>query len=143
MALSALMLVGCGGNDTESKDEPAPKKEETTKTENKAEPTQEELNEKLKAEAVEANFVELNSDKAETNKKVFATGEVSAIKEDGIFQSFTLTTKEGEGNGMYSISDVLKETEYAEGDTVKVYGVYTGKDDLGFPKIESTVIEKQ
>ncbi|CAG9608069.1 hypothetical protein [Pseudoneobacillus rhizosphaerae] len=108
-----------------------------------SEPSQEELNEKLKTESVQADFVELNSDQAEIGKKVFTTGEVSIIKEDGIFKTFTLTTKENNGYGMFTITDILKSENYQDGDTVKIFGTYAGKDDLGFLKIDSTVIEKQ
>lgn len=134
LLLASSLLTACGSEETA-----IPKEEKTTKEESNSEPTQEELNEKLKAEAVQADFVELNDPGAEMDKKVFAIGEVSSIKEDGIFQVFTLTTEDG----MYSVTDVLKETEYTDGDTVKVYGTYKGKDDLGMPSINSTVIEKQ
>lgn len=135
-----LFLTACG----ENKETSTPVNKDTeTKEEKSSEPAQEELNDKLKTEAVQAVFVDLNSDEAEVGKKVFATGEVSNIKEDGIFMTFTLTVKESEGVGMYSVTDVLKETDYNEGDSIKVFGSYDGKDDLGFPKINSTVIEKQ
>ncbi|MBS4188665.1 hypothetical protein KHA94_00325 [Bacillus sp. FJAT-49705] len=134
----SLFLFSCSSEETTK-----PESEKLTEEAASKEPTQEELNEKLKSEAVKADFVKLNGDEAEKGLKVHAVGKVSVIAEDGIFRTFTLTTEEGEGFGMYSILDVLKETEYAEGDTVKVYGSYDGKDDLGFPQINSTVIEKQ
>lgn len=141
MLISAIFLVGlitaCGGNEGASGESiNIPKTE-------KKEPSQEELNNQLKEAAIEANFVELNSNETEQGKKVFATGKVSFIAEDGIFKTFTLTTDEGDGKGMYTIVDVLKDVEYIDGDTLKIYGTFKGKNDLGIPEITSTIIEKQ
>lgn len=114
---------------------------EGSKDSKESEPTQEELNEQLKAEAVQADFVELNNDNAEENKKVFSVGEVTHIAKEGMLGEFTLTTEEDDGYGMYTISN-FTEVEVAEGDNVKVYGVTSGKDDLGVPVINATIIEK-
>ncbi|PAE21950.1 hypothetical protein CHH80_03370 [Bacillus sp. 7504-2] len=140
-----LLLSACGSDEadkTSTNADPEAAKSEKTEQAESTEPSQEDLNESLKDEAVAANFVELNSDEAEVGLKVHATGEISNIQEDGIFRTFTLTTDENDGTGMYSIKDLLKEEEYTEGDIVKVYGIYDGKDEVGFPVISSTVIEK-
>jgi len=131
---SVSLLAACGGNEKVS-DQGEPKETATKEQE----PTQDELNEQLKAEAVEANFVELNGDNAEENKKVFTAGEVTIINKEGSMGEFTLSDGDG---GMYTIVNVLG-TEISEGDQVKVYGPFTGKDDLGFPTISATIIEKQ
>jgi colicin import membrane protein len=135
LLFSSLLLTGCSGVIDETK--------KITVEVNKTEPSQEELNEKLISESVQADFVELNSDQAEIGKRVFAVGEISFIKESGIYKSFTLTTKEGNGYGLFTITDILKSENYQDGDTVKIFGAYIGKDDLGFPKIDSSIIEKQ
>jgi hypothetical protein len=138
---AAAFLTACsseGSTSSNNDEEPVVEQEKNN------EPTQEELNDKLKSEAVEASFVELNDPAAEINKQVFAVGEVSVKHEDGIFQVFDLSVKEGEGYGIYQVTDVLKVTDYSDGDTVKVYGIYKGKDEAtGMPMINSTVIEKQ
>ncbi|USK56593.1 hypothetical protein LIS82_09020 [Cytobacillus solani] len=139
--LAVIFLTACGGD----KETSTSVNKDTESTEEKSsEPTQEELNDKLKSEAIQAVFVELNSDNTEVNKKVFALGKVSAIGEEGIFKTFLLTTEESNGLGVYKIVDVLKEVEYQEGDSIKIYGTYDGKEEsTGMPKITSTVIEKQ
>jgi colicin import membrane protein len=138
--LGLALLVGCSSessSDTEKKDEP--KQEEVKQDEG---PTQEELDAQLKEEAVQADFVELNSDEAETGKKVFTEGVIDSIAKEGMLGEFTLTTEEGEGVGMYTVVDVMGSDLVKEGTNIKVYGVYEGKDDLGFPKINATVIEQ-
>ncbi|WP_054948989.1 hypothetical protein [Numidum massiliense] len=104
-------------------------------------PEQEKLNEQLKKEAVEANFVELNSDDAEDGKKVFAVGEITNIQEEGKLGKFTLTTEEENGNGMYTVNSMTVRYEPKESDRVKVYGSYDGKDETGMPIITATIIE--
>ncbi|MFO1445998.1 hypothetical protein KDN24_22900 [Bacillus sp. Bva_UNVM-123] len=142
--LSTMFLFGCSSEETTKQKKEEPTQEDSKNEEtNKVEATQEELNEKLKSEAVQANFVELNDPAAEENKKVFAEGEVSVISETGPFKTFNLTTNQGDGFGIYSIVDILEDEEYQEGDIVKIYGTFKGKNNLGMPEITSTVIEKQ
>lgn len=130
-----LGLTGCQStNDTTTEPE---SKEESVKIE----PTQEELNAKLKAEAVKADFVEINVDNP-VGKKVFAEGEVTILTK-GALDEFTLTTKEGDGYGIYQITLAnTTEEDYSEGDIVRIYGTADGKDELGMPKILATIVEK-
>ena len=112
-------------------------------TEITKEPSQEELNAKLKMEAVQADFVELNIDSPPKGKKVYVDGEVSVLIK-GPLDEFTITSKEGDGFGMYKIQ--LRNTtdvEYNNGDFVRVYGAVNDKDELGFPRIFGTIIEKR
>ena len=96
----------------------------------KVEPTQKELNDKLKKEATKANFVELNGHATEhKNKRVFVEGEIGFISTTGwVGGEFSISTKEGKGYGMYEIysldsnENVVGE-DIKEGDKVKVYGV--------------------
>lgn len=134
--VSLVIISGCSSEPKET----VKKVPEVSQKNN--EPTQDELNEKLKSEAVRADFVELNGGKAEMNKRVFAVGEVTIVIKEGSMGEFTLTTVDGDGYGMYTVKNVLG-TEVNEGDQVKVYGPFTGKDDLGFPTISATIIEKQ
>ncbi|USK48848.1 DNA-binding protein [Bacillus sp. CMF12] len=120
-------------NDTETNTEVSSKEEE---------PSQEELNAKLKDEAVQANFVELNVDNPPDGKKVFAEGEVSTLIKDDVLDEFTITTNEGNGHGMYSVNLInTTEFEYKEGDRVRIYGAVKGKDEGGLPQISATIIE--
>ena len=135
--LIATLLVACGN-------EEEPEVRETEPVENKQqadEPTQEELNEQIKAEAIEVEFVKANAEEYEVGTRLKATGEVSFL--DDI--TFTLTTEEGEGYGMYEIFYAnTTEAEFKDGDTVTVYGAYDGKaDDSGMPKIGVSIIEPQ
>lgn len=146
-------------------DEEASKKDDNPKTtqateapkesqENK--PTQEELDAKLKQEAVEADFVAANGGEYETGKEIKATGEITNLlnKEGEILPVFTLTTKESDGFGMYTVKvmqanttvtqkevTLSNGTKLTEGTQVTVYGTYDGRSEVGFPLINSTVIE--
>jgi colicin import membrane protein len=123
--LGLSLLMGCSAN------EPT---EEATAEESG--PTQEELDAQLKDEATAADFVELNSDDAETGKKVYAEGTVDVILEEGVIQSLSFSTDDG----MYTLANA-SGTKVSEGDQVKVYGVYSGKDETGIPKIDVSIIE--
>lgn len=137
VGLAALFLSAC--SDTEEKTESVePTVQEEPETN---EPTQAELDAQLKEEATQANFVELNSDDAEQDKKVFAEGEITNIEKEGSLGVFTLTTEETSGDGMYTVNVLATDVDFAKGDQVKVYGTYSGKDDLGFPVITATIIE--
>jgi colicin import membrane protein len=126
--LGLSLLVGCSSEASDTVDKKV--KEESN------EPTQEELDAQLKEEAVQADFVKLNSD-GSTGEKVFAEGEVTNITKEGTLGEFTLTTLDG----MFTIGNMLG-TEISEGDNVKVYGATNGKDDTGFPVINATIIEQ-
>ena len=95
----------------------------------------------IKAEAVQADFVELNADEyAGLGEKVFASGEVTAITKYGAIGEFDLTTEEGDGYGMYRIINAT-DVEIEEGDIIKVYGIVYLKDDTGLPTISAYIIE--
>lgn len=140
--LLVFALVACSNGDSEekttSKTEEIVNKESTEKG-----PSQQKLNEKLKKEAVKADFVELNVDNPPEGKKVYIDGEVSALNK-GPMDEFVLTSKEDKGNGMYMIKLAnTTDVEFSEGDQVRVYGVVNGKDDTGMPKVLATIIEKK
>lgn len=100
--------------------------------------------EEIKREATRADFVELNAGKIETiAKKVFIEGEVSFIETKTIPKSFTLTSKEGDGFGMYNITFYDEEISNTikEGDMVKVFGLHMGKSNLGMPRVTCEAIE--
>ena len=102
-------------------------------------------NVKLKAEAVKANFIEINGhyDKVKA-KAVFAKGEISVPKndfKDGL-PSFTLSQPEGSGFGMYRVLNGSGIYDLKEGETVTVYGKVTEPDATGMPTIMGTVVER-
>lgn len=138
-----LVLSGCASKPT------ATKVADTTKpvvTQKVAEPTQAELDAKLKSVAVKADFVKLNGYEAENKDlKVKVTGKVSVVddsKKIEDFDCFQLTAKEGNGYGIYTIINIMP-IPVKEGDTVTAYGtVNAEKSKYGGIGITSTVIEK-
>lgn len=101
--------------------------------------------EEIKREATKANFVELNSGATELlAKKVFVEGKVSFIDTTTVPKTFTLTSTEDNGYGMYTITfyDEAVGDLITDGDTVKVFGLAMGSSDLGMPKITCEAIEK-
>ncbi|MFP7171962.1 hypothetical protein [Terribacillus halophilus] len=109
------------------------------------EPTQEELDEQLKKEAVKGDFVKINGDQVDEGEKIYLEGEVSVVlSEDSIMPEYSFTTKEDDGYGVYSIIDLSSNGVPEEGDKLKIYGTYSGRDEMhGGPKITVTVVEKQ
>jgi hypothetical protein len=136
--LLSLLLVACSSESSEPVEEETKVSTEETK---KDEPTQEELNAQLKEEATKANFVELNSDDTEKGQKIFTVGTIDVVIKEGMLGEFSFTTEEDEGYGMYTVVNVMG-TEVTKGDKVKIYGVYDGKDESGFPIINATIIEQ-
>ncbi|EGO86269.1 hypothetical protein G8S49_11070 [Clostridium botulinum C] len=153
-SMLVLALVGCGDKKassnitTENKTNTEIKsKSKDIKKENK-EPTQQELNEKLKKEAVKADFVKINGhEKENANLKVFAEGKISCVdykKVMDVFPSFSLKQKEGKGYGLYHITNLFSKEGFKDGDIVRIYGtVNKVKSKTGYPKIIATVIEKK
>lgn len=139
-------LIGCG----ESKTTPVNSNTTNNTSIQKSEPTQTELNNQLKKEAVKADFVKLNGHEDEyKNEKVFLEGQVTTIiQAASVGGEFTVSIKEGNGFGMYGITSFDTENNYEvgkdinKGDKVKVYGTIDGKDKFGFPHINATIIEK-
>jgi len=142
-ALSALLLTACGGEEKAAPKEETPAAEEKEATDKVAEtkgPSQEELNEKLKAEAIKLDFVAANGGEVAKDTKVTITGKVTNINEEGVGGTFTVTTTEGDGYGMFTVKnftlkDVTMDSE------VTVYGTFDGKDELGAPSIIASIIE--
>lgn len=134
-ALSALLLAACG--DEAEKETKAV--EDTTK-EVATEPTQNELNAKLKTEAIPLDFVAANGDEIEKDTKVTITGEVTSVMSDGVGGKFTVTTTEDDGFGVFSVTNLTLD-EVVEGQTVNVYGTFSGKDESSTPSITATFIE--
>ncbi|MBT2717958.1 hypothetical protein [Bacillus sp. ISL-57] len=135
VGLSALLLAGCGDKQKEtSGDVEGNKTEETVETKGL---TQDELNAKLKEEAVEADYKELNSDNAPDKKKVFVKGEIGSVFEEGILGTFILNNE----NGIYTVNLLSVDEKYEAGDNVTVYGTTNGKDETGNPQITATILE--
>lgn len=133
-----FLLVACGGNEeTKSKTEDvkaATNKEETN------EPTQAELDAKLKEEATPLDFIAANGDEVAEGTRVTITGEVTIVMSEGVGGEFSVTTEDNDGFGVYTVKN-LSMKEVVKGDTVTVYGIYDGRDVLGIPSIAVTVIE--
>lgn len=119
--------------------------DEVSKEESADEPTQEELNEQLKATAKKGDFVEMNAERVEEGERIYLEGEVSVIlSEDKVMPEYSFTTKEGDGYGVYTIFDLSSNGVPNQGDKLKIYGTYSGRDEMyGGPKITVTVVEKQ
>ncbi|HBV97802.1 MAG TPA: hypothetical protein DEF36_12255 [Desulfotomaculum sp.] len=140
MLILLLALTACG-NTPVAQQTPAPQPKPTTTSE-ASKPTQTELDAKLKKEAAQANFIELNSSPEKNkDKRVYAKGGISAPAPDG--WEFTLSTKEGNGNGMYSVKNLSRIFDIKAGEEVKIYGTFSGKDSkTGMPIITATILEK-
>jgi hypothetical protein len=113
-----------------------------------SDPTQEDIDDALRNEAVKANFVEINAGNWKS-KKVYAEGEVSALDTSNrAMYQFTLAMKENGGYGIYLIKAFTTLPNNAaldilnNGDTIRVYGTVSGKDEnTSMPIISVTVIE--
>ena len=130
-ALSVILLTAC--------EEEKPDTEVETRLVT-TESTQEELNAKLKSEAIELDIIAVNENKVKADTKVFAKGIVSELvtEESGNFE-FVLTA-EGKEPGMYGIENyALADTNY--GAEITVYGTYNGLNNLGIPTITATLVE--
>lgn len=130
------MLAACGSDEAEEDDNNLIDEELAESTEN--EPTQEELDAQLKEEAIEADFVAINGDEVEDGTKLYADGTVDLILEEGVIDKFSFSTD----GGIYTIISLDTDTEVSEGDFVRVYGTYAGKEEgTGIPMLSVTVIE--
>jgi hypothetical protein len=135
-----LMVAAVGLLSACSSEEATVTKEELIAALAEEEPTQEELNAALKEEAEPAVFNELNVNEPPVDKRVTATGEVSAVTDPGLFGQFTLATEEDGGAGMYTIMNI-SNTEVQDGMTVTIYGIVTEKADDGTTVINAMIIE--
>lgn len=134
-----LLMAACSEEETE----PAATQEEP-ETEEAAGPSQEELNEQMKEEATEIDFVEANGGDLSPGTKVKATGEISALDPTGLRGGdFMLSVEEGDGFGVYSVTNLnTVEIPLEEGQTVTVYGTFDGAEEgTSMPMITATIIE--
>lgn len=143
-----MYLTACGSQEKQTV------KTDTSKQEEKDnKPSQKELNDTMKKEAVKGEFVELNSDNPPKDKKIFLEGKIDKLmsvtgeKELQTSDYFILKTQEADGIGIYKVfnTDIknTKKEHFKECDTVRVYGTYMNKDGLtGMPIVGSTIIER-
>ena len=143
LILLTMLLGACtDGPEAESEVKSVTDKEDTTET-TVVGKTQEEMNVETIELAVELDFIKANGDEIEDGTVVEATGEITLISLDGIRGGdFTLTTKEGDGYGMYKVIN-FNTTDHIieEGQKVTVYGTYSGRDEMNMPQIVATIIE--
>lgn len=142
--LSVLLLTACGEEEAKPKEEtPAAEPTEVKEEPVTVEPTQEELNVKMREEAIKIDFVAANGDEIAQDTKVTISGKVTNISEEGVGGKFTVTTTEGDrsdGYGMYSVINLALKDVSLDSE-VTIYGTYDKKDELGFPTIAATIIE--
>ncbi|WP_102707034.1 hypothetical protein [Terribacillus saccharophilus] len=119
--------------------------DEVLEEESADEPTQEELNEQLKENAIKGDFVEMNGERLEIGTPVYLEGKVSIVTNDSeVMPKYDFVTEEGDGYGHYSITDISSSDVPSEGDRLKIYGSYHGKEeDTGIPIVYVHVVEKQ
>ncbi|MFC7322493.1 hypothetical protein [Halobacillus campisalis] len=122
-------LIGCS-EDTSASDSNAEEK-----------PSQEELEELLRAEAVPVEFSSVTSGEVEQGAEVIIQGSVSASELSKEAAAFTVTTKEESGFGTYTVENMDEDTDFLTDDIVEVYGTYVGTDEEGTPLIEGTIVE--
>ncbi len=143
-----LLVIGCGGEETKGIDAKRDVPETETVGGKKSDGrSQEELNEELKKDAIEANFVELNCGEVEIGTKVYVKGKVMPLYSTKRLEDFCISTKESDdGYGVYTIFNVntAEPVYFKENDILKIWGIYDGKDDvLGSPLIIGIIIEKE
>lgn len=107
-------------------------------------PTQEELNDKLKEEAKEFRYIEVFRDEVEKDTKIHIEGVIDAVIKDDKLGEYSVIVEEDDMDveGVYDVKSFVLE-EFFEGDRIKVWGSYDGKNDIGAPTINATIIEKQ
>ncbi|SFF85689.1 hypothetical protein SAMN05216353_11126 [Halobacillus alkaliphilus] len=129
-----LLLIGCSNDSDSSNNEGDGAKNE--------EPNQEKLDNELKDEAREVNFTRVRAGRVEEGTKVLIQGEVTMASPIEVGSELVVATQEDGGHGMYTVQNMDSDSQYEEGDFVKVYGTYNGKSE-GTPKITSPLIEVQ
>lgn len=141
---SLLLLLGACSSKEETIKEEKTKQVNVEIQKTNDNKSQEELNEQLKKEAKKADIVELNVDNPPIGKKVFVDGEVSSLSKNDSINEFVLRSKENDGNGMYKIKLINTiETDFNEGDQVRIYGAVTGKDETGTLEILASILENK
>ena len=118
----SLFLVGCGD----------------TSAEVDKEPTQEELNESLKEEAIEADYAKIENDEVEEGTKLTVRGEVIGVEKEGSMKAFVI----GASDGAYMVQNMATNDvrDVREGDYVQIWGVYDGKSSEA-PTMTTTIVE--
>lgn len=81
--------------------------------------------EELKSKAVKADFVEINSGKTEEGSKLYLEGEIGVIEGTDVFDKFALTTREGDGYGVYDVINLYKTNWILRKVIMLKYGVFT------------------
>lgn len=139
-------LMACGSKqevNEKTSETNKPKQEQVQKEQVKKEPTQEELNNKIKKEAVKGDFVKINGGEMD-RKSVFIEGKVSNLQTDQVMPIFMLTSKEGDGFGVYNVQtiDLSYVKDIKDGDKVKVYGKVVDRKTTDVPTVFGNVIGK-
>ena len=98
---------------------------------------------RLKAEAVKADWVELTHREPHADDFVYLEGEVTIIMIEGLLGYFYISQEENGGYGIYHIDNVdFDEPLFWDGDIVKVWGCFTGKEETThIPTILGLIIE--
>lgn len=145
----SVCLIACSNSkeNTTKKDDVTKTSVNETKKEEKKQLTKQEIDDNLKKEAVKVDFIKVNGhEKENKDLKVYAEGKISIVdykNKMDIFPSFVLTQNEGDGFGMYHITNILGIEGLKDGDQVKLYGTVSGeKNKAGMPIIITTIVEK-
>lgn len=140
ISIILISFVGCSQNNNNQQT----RKVSTKTTIKPKEETQDQLNQKIKSAAVQADFTNLNGHEDEfKGKSYWIEGEVTNVDNtDSVLPMFTVKTTEGSGYGMYDILN-FEKVSVKQGDKVKVYGGLNGKSKVGAPEISGNVIEKE
>lgn len=131
--ITAVALAAC--NNEEAK-EPAEPVEETVPVENS------EMEDGLKADTEEQQYVAFADDEVAVNSKVKFLGKVTAENE-GTFDVQSEASKAEDE--IVRVKDIRlgERTDILEGFAVTVYGTYEGKDDEGVPVIKGIFIDSE
>ena len=131
--ITAVALAAC--NNEEAK-EPAEPVEETVPVENS------EMEDGLKADTEEQQYVAFADDEVAVNSKVKFLGKVTAENE-GTFDVQSEASKAEDE--IVRVKDIRlgERTDILEGFAVTVYGTYEGKDDEGIPVIKGIFIDSE
>ncbi len=131
--ITAVALAAC--NNEEAK-EPAEPVEEKAPVENS------EMEDGLKADTEEQQYVAFADDEVAVNSKVKFLGKVTAENE-GTFDVQSEASKAEDE--IVRVKDIRlgERTDILEGFAVTVYGTYEGKDDEGVPVIKGIFIDSE
>ena len=131
--ISAVALVACSNEEAK---EPAEPVEETVPVENS------EMEDGLKADTEEQQYVAFANDEVAVNSKVKFLGKVTADNEG----TFDVQSKANEAaDEIIRVKDIRlgDRQDILEGFDVTVYGTYDGKDDDGVPVIKGIFIDSE